>query len=152
MASPSPSHEFTVSVSGTFTYTDSSGGNETITVSSGDITKISPHNFQFELAAPVELGSIDDFLTWLESALGIGTKGFDLSTYKNDVPSVLYNAFEDLLNEKITITSLVINVPKSEYAFGVSLPMDISIFPSLTSFKLTGIGILVSSGAGGSPS
>lgn len=122
------------------------GGN-TVTINTGDITQLSK-SFVFNLAAPVTLGSIEQFLVWVAHQTGLDISKDQLEGYSNDIPlPALQNAYLDMLRAQVGVTALSINVPQKSYKFGVSLDFPGGI--ELGFLSLDGIGVLVQNNGNG---
>lgn len=144
-ASPSPpSKGTTVAVSGTF---DINGSQ--VVVNSGDITKIKEKGISFALSQPVVLGSIDDFIDWLNKELGLPITAAQIDGDINGLPSSpqvladIKNGLLSFLHANITLTSLAIDTGSKYYAFGVTADFSppISILGLL---KFEGLGLQIS--------
>ncbi|OYW59008.1 MAG: hypothetical protein B7Y70_02665 [Rhizobiales bacterium 35-68-8] len=144
-ASPSPpSKGTTVAVSGTF---DINGSQ--VVVNSGDITKIKEKGISFALSQPVVLGSIDDFIDWLNKELGLPITSAQIDGDINGLPSSpqvladIKNGLLSFLHANITLTSLAIDTGSKYYAFGVTADFTppISILGLL---KFEGLGLQIS--------
>lgn len=143
MSSPSTNTIVTLSANMTI------GGN-TVTINTGDIAQLDK-TFVFNLAAPVTLGSIEDFLKWVADQTGLQITTTQLEGYAEDIPfDALKTAYEDMLRSQVSVTALTVNVPQSAYKFGVSL--DFSDGIHLDFLKLDGIGVLVQNNGTGSSS
>lgn len=152
-ASPtSPTTGTTVAVSGTF---DINGSQ--VAVNSGDITKIKQKGISFTLSQPVSLGSIDDFIDWLNKELGLPITSAQIDNDIGGLPSSpqvladIKNGLLSFLHANITLTSLAIDTGAKYYAFGVTADFTppISILGLL---KFEGLGLQISHlGATSSP-
>lgn len=126
---------------------------QTVPISTGDVTK-GISNLKFSLANPVTLGSIDDFLDYLNENIGVPLDSTQLDGYINkipDTPAVLATFKSTLL--KIFHTALVIevlniNVEAGTFTLGVAFPVDLKLTSFLT---IDSIGVVVSRGEQGSP-
>lgn len=122
-----------------------------VTISSQDINSIKK-GINFTLAQPVALGSINDFLDWLNETFGVPLTSQDLTDAINklpDSPAVIKNIKDALLgflDAVITITMLSVNTETGVYKFGVTMTMNppISILGVL---DLDTIGVEITSGA-----
>jgi hypothetical protein len=123
----------------------------TVTVNSGDLAQLKK-NFNFTLTQPVVLGTIDEFIDWLDTNLGTGISSGDVNNLQNYIPiQALKDAYISFLTATITITTLIINTSTSTYAFGATMtftnPINI-----LGLLQFDGIGVLIShTSATGSP-
>lgn len=144
MASPSTT---SVSVSATLDYNGTP-----IPVNSGDLADLRRGNFQFTLTQPVVLGSIQDFLEWLQRQFGLPDLNGEISdviaTLKNSgigIVVALGKLLEAIYTGIISITVLVINTTSSTYKIGVTMqiggsPDGFNLFDGL---NLNSIGFLV---------
>ncbi|PTT77525.1 hypothetical protein DBR42_25020 [Pelomonas sp. HMWF004] len=126
------------------------GGN-TVTINTGDITQLAK-SFVFNLAAPVTLGKIEQFLDWIGHQTGLDITQAQLEGYGQDIPiPALQTAYLQMLGAQVGVTALNINVPQKSYKFGVSLDFPEGI--GLGFLSLDGIGVLVQNNGtgGGSP-
>lgn len=148
----SPTTGTTVAVSGTFEINGSQ-----VAVNSGDITKIKQKGISFSLSQPVTLGSIDDFIDWLNKELGLPITSAQIDSDINGLPSSpqvladIRNGLLSFLHANITLTSLAIDTGRKYYAFGVTADFTppISILGLL---KFEGLGLQFShTGAPSSP-
>jgi len=124
----------------------------TIAVNSGDLAQLRRGNFNFSLTQPVVLGSIDDFIQWLDDNLHTGVSAEEVNNLGQYIPITdLRNAYNSFLSATITITTLTINTATNTYAFGATMSFapPISILGLL---KFDGIGVLISHSSKGSPS
>jgi hypothetical protein len=111
----------------------------------------------FELTQPVTLGTIHDFLSWLQTEFSLPDLYGEVTALENKIPQTpqflhdLYNAFIKFLNSEIAITTLIINTETKTYAFGVTMtiggtPPGLHLFGGLS---LDSIGVLVTNNVGG---
>jgi hypothetical protein len=114
----------------------------------------------FELTQPVTLGTIHDFLRWLQTEFSLPDLYDEVTALEGKIPQTpqflhdLYNAFVLFLNSPISITTLIINTQTKTYALGVTMtiggsPPGLHLFGGLS---LDSIGVLVTNQvSGGSP-
>jgi hypothetical protein len=107
----------------------------------------------FQLTQPVDLGTIHNFLDWLQTEFGLPNLYDKIQALEGMIPDSphflvdLKNAFNKFLNAEISITTLSINTnPPPSYAFGVTMtiggtPPGLHLFGGLS---LDSIGVLVS--------
>lgn len=126
-----------------------------IPINTGDVTK-GIQNLNFSLSNPVDLGSIDNFIDWLNSQFGIPFTSAQLDTIIKEIPDSpqflkdFRDAILKIFHTDVWITVLNVNVGAGTFQIGVSFPVNLSILGFLT---LENIGIVVSRGsATGSPS
>ena len=141
-----------VSVSATLDYDGTP-----IPVNSGDLNQLRKGNFQFELTRPVLLGSLDDFLQWLQRQLSLPDLNGEvrsairyLQTSSIPVIQSLGNLLAAIWDGKISITTLVINTATKTYMFGVTMEIGADDsppgFPLFGGLSLNSIGFLVAHG------
>jgi hypothetical protein len=106
----------------------------------------------FALTQPVDLGTIHDFLNWLQTEFGLPNLYDEIQNLEGMIPDTpkfladLKSDFNKFLNAEISITSLSINTNKPmSYAFGVTMtiggtPPGLILFGGL---RLDSIGVLV---------
>src|SRR5215213_6314142 len=96
-----------------------------IPVNSGDLAQLRKGNFSFQLTTPVVLGSISDFLVWMQKEFGIP---IDLNKEVQDVIDTLQNssigivqgignALNGIYHAVITITVLSINISQGRKTY-----------------------------------
>jgi hypothetical protein len=142
-----------VSVSATLDYNGTP-----IPVNSGDLASIQQNGLIFSLTQPVPLGTLSDFLSWIEAEFGIptGSPGLlgDIHSLIQAIPTSpqflagIHTALNEFLIGEISITTLNINTKLSTYALGATMTMPGSP-PSLPLFgglSLDSIGVLISVG------
>jgi len=148
--SPTGGDSVTVAVSGTF---DIQG--QSVTINSQDITNIKS-GINFTLGQPVTLGTIDDFIDWLNKTFSTPLTSKQLDDAIDKLPSSpaflkdIRDALLSFLHATITITMLSINTQTKVYQFGVTVTPNppISILGLL---ELDSIGVAITSGVTGSP-
>ncbi len=136
-----------VSVSATLDYNGTP-----IPVNSGDLAQLKKGNFQFTLTQPVVLGSIQNFLEWLQTQFGLPDLSGDISqviaTLQASTIGIvrsLGNLLAAIYTGIISITVLVINTATSTYMLGVTMEIGGSPggFPLFGGISLDTIGFLV---------
>ncbi len=142
----SPPHGISVSLGATFDYNGTP-----IPVNSGDVTQLRNSSFQFELTQPVDLGSIDDFLHWLHTELGLP----DLSGEVQDLIDKLKSSaigiiqqlgilLDDIYNATISITVLVINITPTTKIIKLGVTMTLkNPFEIIHGLNLDALGVTV---------
>ena len=127
---------------------------QSVPINTGDITK-GISNLVFSLSSPVEIGSIDNFLDYLNKSLGVPLSSADLQGYIDEIPDSpdflqsFKAAIEKILSTAITITVLNVNVQAGSFTLGVAFPIGLELTSFLT---INSVGVLVNrAGAGGSP-
>lgn len=127
---------------------------QTVPINTGDVTQ-GISNLVFSLANPIEIGSIDNFLDYLNQKIGVPLTSAQLEGYINDIPSTpaFLDTFKQdllqILSTAISITVLNINVAAGSFTLGVSFPINLELTSFLT---LNTIGVVVSrNGAPASP-
>lgn len=121
-----------------------------VVISSQDISAITS-GINFTLAQPVALGSIDDFIDWLNKTFGAPITSADLTNAINKLPDSpaivkqLKDALLGFLSATITITMLSVNTQTGVYRFGVSMTMNPPI-DILNVLALNSIGVEITSG------
>lgn len=119
-ASPT-ANPITVAISSSFLI-----NGQSVSISSQDIDNIKK-GINFTLAQPVALGSINDFLNWLNETFGVPLKAEDLDKMINNLPNApavvknIKDALKGILSAVITITVLSVNTATGEYRFGVTM-------------------------------
>lgn len=119
-----------------------------VVISSQNITDITK-GINFQLAQPVALGSIDDFIDWLNKTFDVPFTSQQLTDMINklpDSPSVvgdIKNALLGIFKAVITITVLSINTQTGAYSFGVTMRMETPI-NILNVIALESIGVVLS--------
>jgi hypothetical protein len=143
---PSPPAETSVSISATLDY----NGNP-IVINTGDLNDLRQGKFVFNLAQPVVLGSVDDFLHWLHTKWDLPDLAADvkeIGTVIEGKPIIgeLYQAFEAFLAGIISIDLLSINTTDpNNKSFKLSVSLTLS--PPLNLFgpiNFDSLGVLVS--------
>ena len=129
--------ETRVSVSAKFSIND-----KPVTVNTEDITK---GRFVFYLTEPVIIGTPNDFIKWFSSKFNYKWDGLP-----KDIPPILKDPVEKLMNGEVILDSLVIDQKKSLYHFGMSLDLTknpekgksgaIQLIPGVT---FDGIGLMI---------
>jgi hypothetical protein len=143
-ASP-PDGGVTVSISSNFTI-----NGQPVTITSQDINNVKS-GINFSLAQPVALGSIDDFVDWLNKTFGTPITSAQIDSAINglpDTPAVVKEIKEALLSflhATITITVLSINTESGVYRFGVTMTLNPAI-NVLDVLDLDSIGVEIASG------
>jgi hypothetical protein len=116
-----------------------------IAINTGDVSN-GLNNLVFNLNAPVDIGSIDDFLDWLKSEFGVPFDHNDLTNVIDKIPSSptflgdFKNAIEKIFSTDVWITVLNVNVKAKSFQIGVTFPVDLQIVSFL---KLNSIGVMV---------
>jgi hypothetical protein len=144
MASPtSPPAGTQVSISATLDYNGTP-----ISINSGDIAQLEKGNFNFTLTQPVDLGSLDDFIDWLNKEFGVPITSAEVENLAQfiSIPA-LRKAFNHFLSADISITTVVINTTTQVYELGVTFTPEkpVELFGDL---KFDSIGVLVTHGKG----
>jgi hypothetical protein len=118
-----------------------------IAVNTGDITK----GFNFQLTQPVVLGTIDQFIDWLDTNLHTGVTSDEVNALQGYIPiPALKSAYISFLTAQVSITTLIINTKAGNYAFGATMTFTnpISVLGLL---EFDSIGVLISKAGAGSP-
>ncbi len=116
-----------------------------VMVNSQDIGAIEK-GIKFSLSQPVALGSIKDFLTWLNETFNVPLTEKDLTAAINKIPDAtaavktIKDALKGILSATITITVLSLDTETSTYRFAVSMKAEPPI-PVLNLFTLASIGV-----------
>lgn len=125
-----------------------------IAINTGDVAN-GLNNLVFSLNNPVDIGSIDDFLNWLNSEFSVPFNSTELTNIINKIPSSpgflndFKGAIEKIFGTDLWITIMNVNVGAKTFEVAVNFPIDLQIVSFL---KLNSIGVMVSKGeAGGSP-
>jgi hypothetical protein len=144
-ADGSPPHGITVSLGATLDYNGTP-----IPVNTGDISQLKK-SFQFSLTTPVVLGSINDFLHWLHTSLGLPDLSDDVQNLINTLKSSTIGIarslgilLDDIYNATITISVLVIN--RTPTATLVQLGVTMTLlqpFEIIKGLNLDGLGVTV---------
>ncbi len=117
-----------------------------VAVNTGDIQK----GFNFQLTQPVVLGTIDQFIDWLDTNLHTGVTSEEVNGLQQYIPSPLAQAYHSFLTAQVSITTLIINTQAGNYAFGATMtftdPINI-----LGLLEFDSIGVLISKSGVGSP-
>lgn len=121
-----------------------------IPINTGDVTKLKT-NFQFSLTTPVDLGTIDDFLGWLHTSLGLPDLSGDvqnlIDTLKSSTIGIakqLGILLDDIYNGTITITVLEINRTPTTTMVQLGVTMTLKEpFEIIKGLNLDGLGVLV---------
>lgn len=127
---------------------------EPIAINTGDVSN-GINNLVFQLNAPVDVGSINDFLNWLNTEFGVPFSSADLTKIIDEIPGSpaflkdFRDAIQKIFTTDIWITILNVNAGANTFEVGVTFPIDLQIVSFL---KLNSIGVMVSKGdSGGSP-
>jgi hypothetical protein len=118
-----------------------------VAVNTGDIQK----GFNFQLTQPVQLGTIDQFIDWLDTNLHTGVTSDEVNGLQQYIPiKPLQDAYISFLTAQVSITTLIINTQAGNYAFGATMTFTnpISILGLL---EFDSIGVLVAKSGAGSP-
>jgi hypothetical protein len=149
LAAGSPSGGTSVSFLATIDF-----NGQQIAINTGDVTQ-GISNLVFQLNAPVEVGSINDFIDWLNNQFGVPFTSAELTNIINQIPDApaflksFKDAIEQIFGTSLWITVLNVNVQAGSFQLGVSFPVKLSLLGFLT---LENIGIMVSrTPATGSP-
>lgn len=116
-----PTNPITVAISSSFLI-----NGQSVAISSQDIDNVKK-GINFQLAQPVTLGSINNFLDWLKDTFNVPLTSKELGDMINklpDSPLVIKNikdALNGILAAAITITVLSVNTASGEYRFGVTM-------------------------------
>ncbi|HFZ8993190.1 TPA: hypothetical protein ACIPUI_000238 [Citrobacter freundii] len=149
-ANDKPETKYVVSVSSAFEI-----NGQLVSVNSQDIRKIKD-GIEFSLSQPVELGSINDFLDWLNKNFGIPLTSEDLKEAIQKIPEspevvkTIRDALLGIISATITINILSINTKTKTYRFAVTMKAEppISI---LNIIELQTIGVEISAGGEAEP-
>jgi hypothetical protein len=141
----SPPHGVTVSLGATLDYNGTP-----IPLNTGDVTKLKT-NFQFSLTTPVDLGSINDFLHWLHTSLGLPDLSGDVQNLINTlikssigIAHQLGVLLNDIYNATITISVLEINKTPTTTLVQLGVTMTLlQPFEIIKGLNLDGLGVLV---------
>lgn len=120
---------------------------QSVAVNTGDIHS----GFNFQLTQPVELGTIDQFIDWLDHNLHTGVTSDEVNKLQDYIPiPPLKSAYISFLTAQVSITTLIINTQAKNYAFGATMTFTdpISILGLL---EFDSIGVLIAKGGAGSP-
>lgn len=132
---------------------------QNVVINTGDIAK---GNFIFSLNQPVELGSFDDFVDWLNSEFGVPLTSDDINSAIAKIPGPpeapqiladIRGALQALVAGVVTITVLNVNTEAGTFQFGITYVVPDS--PAITFLGITfkQLGVMVQKvGATGSPS
>ena len=121
---------------------------QTVPINTGDITQ-GINNLVFSLSSPVEIGSINNFLDYLNNKLQVPLTSAELQGYINEIPSTpafledFKTTVEKVLSTPLVITVLNVNVGAGTFMLGVSFPIDLELTSFLT---LNSVGVVVSRG------
>jgi hypothetical protein len=119
--------------------------NQPVNINTGDITK-GIQNLVFSLSNPVAIGSLDDFIDYLNRALGVPLTSQQLIDFIDQIPDTpafllaFRNALLKIASTPIWITVLNINVAAGQFTLGVSFPIDLQLTSFLT---INSIGVMV---------
>ena len=137
----SPSNDTTIAFLASI---DFNGQN--VPINTGDVTQ-GIKNLVFSLSNPVEIGSINNFLDYLNQKIGVPLTSAELAGYINEIPSSpqflndFKNAILTILSTSISITVLNVNVAAGTFMLGVSFPIGLELTSFLT---IESIGVVVS--------
>ncbi|WP_102958639.1 hypothetical protein [Mangrovicella endophytica] len=118
---------------------------QTVPINTGDISN-GIKNLVFSLSSPVDIGSIANFLNYLNTNLGLPLSWPELDGYIQQIPDDpaflgdFKNAIEQIATTDLIITVLNINVAAGTFTLGVSFPIDLQLTSFLT---INSIGVLV---------
>lgn len=122
-----------------------------ILISSGDLAEIQEKGIIFNLADPIELGTLSEFMQWLHDEFHSPFNADDVKKLGNMIPTTpdflesLHDAYLRFVEGKITITELQVKTKEETYAFGatMSLLKDGEGLELFGGFRLNSIGIRV---------
>ncbi|HDI4958681.1 TPA: hypothetical protein PNO53_002963 [Salmonella enterica] len=126
-----------------------------VTVNSQNINEIKK-GIKFSLSQPVALGSINDFLDWLNKTFGVPLTAEDLDKAINNIPDspevvkTIKDALKGILSATITITVLSLDTETGIYRFAVTMKAEPPI-SVLNLLKLESIGVEISAGQENKP-
>lgn len=153
VAGSPPTNPITVAISSSFLI-----NGQSVAISSQDIDNVKK-GINFQLAQPVTLGSINNFLDWLKDTFSVPLTSAQLGEMINklpDSPLVIKNikdALNGILAAAITITVLSVNTASGEYRFGVTMtPLTPINILNVLSLETIGVEIGSVEPVSGSPS
>lgn len=130
---------------------------QSVAISSQDIDNIKK-GINFQLAQPVALGSINDFLNWLNETFGVPLTAKELGDMIDKLPNEplvvknIKDALKGILSAVITITVLSVNTATGEYRFGVTMtPLEPINILNVLSLETIGVEIGSAETPAGSP-
>lgn len=117
-----------------------------ITITSQDINEIAKNGFKFELANPVELGSIEDLLNWVKDTFFKNDTSFNPGDIVDTVKGlpVVGTTLGELLQAVFTVQSFKMNTKAKtfEVAILIKAPNDgMSFLNDLIVLKEVGIAV-----------
>lgn len=123
-----------------------------VAINTGDITN-GISNLVFSLANPVPIGSLDNFIDYLNRTVGVPLTSDQLTGWIDEIPDSpeflldFRNALLKIASTPIWITVLNINVKAGTFTLGVSFPIDLQLTSFLT---INSIGVMVNKTGTGS--
>ncbi|WHI53081.1 hypothetical protein P3339_10105 [Microbulbifer sp. MLAF003] len=134
---------YNVAISATFDY-----NGDKIPVTSQDLNKITD-GIKFSLSNPVTLGTINDFLNWLDDKLSTGLNEEALQGLISSIPNVspldkIKAGLGIIFQADITIRSLSVDTKSHDYSIGVTATPETPI-EIVSSLSLDSIGVEISS-------
>ena len=116
-----------------------------VAINTGDITN-GIKNLVFSLANPVSIGSLDNFIDYLNRTMGVPLTSDQLIAWIDEIPSSpdfllgFRNALLKIASTPIWITVLNINAAAGTFTLGVSFPIELELTSFLT---INSIGVTV---------
>ncbi|GAA5444736.1 hypothetical protein Misp06_02926 [Microbulbifer sp. NBRC 101763] len=118
-----------------------------VPISSQDLSKITTKDLKFSLTQPVVIGSIEDFINWLNDKFPSSIKFETLDRAIKDIPvENIQKALEKLLTAPISVTALSIDTASEYYAFAVTMSMEDDPIEIFSGLQLDSIGVGIASG------
>jgi hypothetical protein len=119
----------------------------TVTVNSGDITKIKEDGLKFELAAPVDVGTPKDVVDWFIKTFSGGSDGtFDLEAIINTIPAEgfpgkIRDALLKILNANVTVQALNVDTKAGLFEIVILASFENLKILDLLEIKSLGFGL-----------
>jgi len=111
--------------------------NQPVVLNASDLSK----GIVFTLTQPTTLGSPQDFVDWISTTFNV-SPALKLDTIAKSIPAPLDGAFAKFVGGTVTLDTLIINQPLSQYQLGVSYTIDPGI-SLIAGLAFNGIGVLI---------
>jgi hypothetical protein len=95
-----------------------------VPISAADISRLKEQGLRFELPNPVQLGSFDDLIGWLENKFSVTFPSTE------ELPTWLKDIIDKITSMTFTVTIFKLNIPKQGATEGMRYALEITgVFP-----------------------